>query len=552
MMNGVSKTFNENANNGLPQTDFTAYLAKKFNPATASKVVDALTGMGLPLPETNDEFFTGTDGCMLFLNKYGVVLRVEYADNEDSEWPGDRINDSGWVLQPIGTIQAGSALIEVCPGCHFEHGEASARFLEDRLYNQGVNFWDNDRNNIGLLPLKTSTFPDGVPVVIDRLATTRLSRPEQSVIEEWKAQAEEILAAQEMLYGPLRKAFATDIQSFWKLCEEGVSSGLLTTGWLEAHSDDKNPKRAIIVGEAYGQRLETVTTSAPAEKFTFMGWLDGKKQSAEPATEFPDTDFFLHVRERFGDKAALKVLEVFTNLHLPPPENAAEYMKSQDGYLMFLNEYGLVLRVEESDKPARVNDSPFVLNPLLSVDAGWAVVEICAGCHQENDKERIRETARYLRDLDYDFWDRKTSNVGRMPIKTPNFPEGVTVVIDRGAVGKLTDSTRSASLVLEYLWKLEDLKQEAARAEKELYQPLRNSFAHLWDNPTDEGAAEALWSLCRRYVAEGKLVAGWNAPQPVEVQNEKCDFGDNSKTPEAAQIAARYATAHKPKGPGPS
>ncbi len=290
-----------------------------------------------------------------------------------------------------------------------------------------------------------------------------------------------------------------------------------------------------------------------------MSFLSGifNKKAAAPV-KVPDTEFFHAVQGMFGDDACRKVAETFEGLQLPPPVKATEYLSSLDGFIVFLNEFGIVLRIEISDSDPdrsaiadRVENNPFILSPLLSVNAGSATVEICAGVHQEEDKGRIQDTADYLKNMDYRFWDRKFSNAGRLPVKTPHFPEGVTVVIDRGAVEDLSESTRSVRELLERVFKRDKIRQEVQRAQKELYQPIKKALALLWKNRGDASYAEAAWSLCRRYVAEGKLVAGWTAPQSEEAKNEKCDFGDNAKTPKAARVSAQYAASHASKGAQP-
>ncbi|MCE9506994.1 MAG: hypothetical protein K8R48_01585 [Alphaproteobacteria bacterium] len=125
----VSSEFNRGAVDKLPETAFCAFLTKKFDRATAVKVIESFKKMDLPPPQDEKEFLVGSDGCLVFLNKYGLVMRIETADLEDSKWGADRINDSGWILNPLATIDAGKAIVEICPGCHFEKETESRWFL---------------------------------------------------------------------------------------------------------------------------------------------------------------------------------------------------------------------------------------------------------------------------------------------------------------------------------------------------------------------------------------------------------------------------------------
>jgi hypothetical protein len=245
---GLSKgtsasAFNSRGGGSLCGTDFCAFLIQKFNRETAQRVLEIFEKMDVPAPQKQDEFLVGTEGCLVFLNKYAIVLRIEIADLEDSKWGADRINDSGWIIQPIASLNAGKAIIEICPGCHLGENLSHRTYLADHLQNQNINFWDSGISNVGKLPFKTPFFPDGVPVVIDRLAVIRLSRNAVPILEALKSQAEVAKKAQEELYGPLREAFAAawpeagKMRKFWSLCLRYVREGKLVGGWKKAERE---------------------------------------------------------------------------------------------------------------------------------------------------------------------------------------------------------------------------------------------------------------------------------------------------------------------------
>jgi hypothetical protein len=262
--------FNRGAVDKLPETDFCVFLTKKFDRATAVKVIDSFKKMNLPPPQDGKEFLVGAEGCLLFLNKYGLVMRIEISDSEDSKLGADRINDSGWIIRPLASLDAGKAIIELIPGSLFEKDEKMKWFLQEQLQNQNINFWDNFTDNIGRLPIRTPLFPEGVPVVIDRLAATRLFRNAEPVREALKAYAQEAMKAQEKLYAPLRRAFdkawpdARKMKKFWALCERGVQEGRLVAGWNEAKmGDDFKSQGAAQAAKHYEFRLKR---SIPPQK----------------------------------------------------------------------------------------------------------------------------------------------------------------------------------------------------------------------------------------------------------------------------------------------
>jgi hypothetical protein len=264
----LSKDFNDMANKDVPKTPFVAYLKSRFDDKTAEKVLEVFEKMGLPPPQLAEEFLPGTEGCLLFLSPYGLVMRIENREFEDGAWVPDRINNSGLVLNPVATIGAGEAIIELCPGCHLEKDYSNSERLRDRLRHENIDFWDLIEYNSGRLPVKTPSFPEGVPVVIDRLAVRKLSDSIKDVSQALKQAAQEAREAQKALYGPLKSAFrdawpdAEKLKTFWDMCRRYVREGKLIAGWNEAKEEAIlyggvcKPFRARKAAELYSERLK--------------------------------------------------------------------------------------------------------------------------------------------------------------------------------------------------------------------------------------------------------------------------------------------------------
>lgn len=238
---------------------FVSVLTSKFggDEATVNGVLDVMNKLGLPLPENHYEFLTGTEGALLFLTQYGVVLRIERHEHsgdddyfglyEASDFSFDRVDSSPWVLKPIATLTAGKAVIEICPGCRPESDINASRDLKGKLRDEGIYFWDEGVRNIGRLPVKTPSFPKGVPVVVDRLAVRNLTgdihpvakalNDVMGITRREEEKRREAAAAEEKLYGPLRKCFAAvetgekTMKDFWRLCEDYARQGKLVAGW---------------------------------------------------------------------------------------------------------------------------------------------------------------------------------------------------------------------------------------------------------------------------------------------------------------------------------
>jgi hypothetical protein len=267
----MEKEFNKTALR--PPTDFDSRLVKFFDAETHQSIISVLCGLQLPLPDTTDTFMSARDGALLFLDRYGIVIRIEKKPyTEDGIISRrQRMNNSAWILQPLASFDVGKAILEICPGCSPAADLQQCFAVRDGLAKENIKYWDVQLVNTGLLPFKTSGFPDGIPVVIDRLSVGRLD----SAVDIGRTFLSKI-NPQELLYAPLKNALRdawpqgqakTDpekIQGFWKLCEENLAKGVLTAGWKQPIKDNKNEPplkiesqvkklRASTIGEAYAK-----------------------------------------------------------------------------------------------------------------------------------------------------------------------------------------------------------------------------------------------------------------------------------------------------------
>ncbi|MCE9506992.1 MAG: hypothetical protein K8R48_01575 [Alphaproteobacteria bacterium] len=274
---GILKDFNGEAGGQEEGTAFLVYLRQTFDQNTAQKVAESFQKLGLPLPQDEKEFLMGTEGGLVFLNRYGMVIRIENSDSARSPFKADRINDSPWILQPLASIDAGKAIIELCPGCHFNDNSGDTAYLHDALLKEGHAFWDGGLDNVGLLPVKTPRFPEGIPIVIDRLAVRKLTESIDGVrlallnIEINDDEIREAAEAQERLYAPLRRAFDEGwldkgkMPRFWALCRECVQEGKLVAGWNEGAGfwgGSFKTSTAIESAKHYESRLQSWIFSA--------------------------------------------------------------------------------------------------------------------------------------------------------------------------------------------------------------------------------------------------------------------------------------------------
>jgi len=245
--------------------DFEGYLADKMNPETAKKVVDIFGKLQLPLPKKG-EFLEGTEGALVFLNRYGVVLRIEHKKPEFTD-NIVRLDNNPLVLRPIASIPAKDAIVEVVPGSHSDGSEKDSLKVKELLAKANVDYWDDGAHNIGLLPFKTPQFPNGIPVVIDRLAVAKFSerlKPVKVLLKALGLKSD----PQEALYGKLTEAFnaawrkgtaqvdAPKMAAFWRQAERSLKAGQLIAGWNEYRKDTYKIAEARREAKKYDAEIE--------------------------------------------------------------------------------------------------------------------------------------------------------------------------------------------------------------------------------------------------------------------------------------------------------
>lgn len=270
-----------------PVALFRETLAETFEDDTVAAILSAFEHLQLPLPEHNVEFIRAYEGAIFCSNDYGMVVRVEPIDEKIKMNNGapphvERIDDNPWILQPLGSVVAGDVIIEICPGVHTTDKTRDLDVLHDGLRRTGANFYDLSCTNAGRLPFVTSEFPDGVPVVIDRLAVKRLTASTRNIARALQTMKVGI-SPQRTLYSGLKRKFrrawpkgatAPDparMQEFWRAMREAKSKGLLVAGWNEKIDDTYKIVDARISATAYDQRLRKHFKSAAAKETPTTG-----------------------------------------------------------------------------------------------------------------------------------------------------------------------------------------------------------------------------------------------------------------------------------------
>jgi hypothetical protein len=251
--------FNENAADG--ETDFESYANAWFGRETTREIMGVLKKLGIAAPAYDDEYLNGTEGPLVLLNRYGLVLRIE---DKESEIGGKRIDGSAWAVPALVSIPAGQAVIELTPGGWPDENVETHRFLRTALDLEAVYLWDMKYSNFVRQTVKTEHFPEGAPGVSDRLAMTRMSSTLAEPNPDIQAMAAEVLEAREKLFAPLKQAFAegwddpAKMPAFWKMAEEYVRDGKLVAGWNDPALTQGKTQDAAKTAARYEERAKLV------------------------------------------------------------------------------------------------------------------------------------------------------------------------------------------------------------------------------------------------------------------------------------------------------
>lgn len=251
------------------------------------------------------------------------------------------------------------------------------------------------------------------------------------------------------------------------------------------------------------------------------------------------TDFTEDLIETFGAETANAVQMMYSLLCLPSPDGHDEYLTSQEGMIVLLSQFGLVIRIEAKEESLsyemgsgwqRVDDHPLVLQTLGSVDCGKALVEICPAVPVGLDQETLDLLAEDLKQDGINYHDKYGPNSGYII----NDGKKTPLVIDRLGVARLGEGRKSAQ---ELLQKHGDPQGK--------FQPLRDAFSHAINQPTMKSKRRSLqyfMNLCRQFKENGDLVCGWEKSP----DGRDANLGVDHKTLEAQHAARNYATKMTP------
>jgi hypothetical protein len=203
--------------------------------------------------------------------------------------------------------------------------------------------------------------------------------------------------------------------------------------------------------------------------------------------------------------------DYFTALGLPVPASRETFHTSDDGYIVFLDRFGMTLRLIR-DREHPLFDNPRILQPIASRRIGDLRADLYPGIYSDvSTFSSMRLRSRLLLN-GIDYWDALPRNGGYLPRTDGTGPDRHAVVLDAGACRKLNVGARAVMSLL----RLAGRPFAAApkpNPQDTLYKGLRDSFNAAWplesDRP-DPGKMQSFWDLCREEKTRGRLVTTWN------------------------------------------
>ncbi len=253
--------------------NFLEEIGLRYSMAAKSQTREIMSNLNLFLPK-NDEYLVGKEHLLVFLNPFGMVLRV-----------GDALPapEHDLILKPIKKVVLEKAVFEVLPGieCGISMHSRDLARLRQVFANEQYDFWDWDKtSNVGFLPAKASPFQGNIPVVLDRGAIRKADMTPGPRIKQFREAGEQVWrpvefrGVQDRIFAPFKAAIeaawpGNDAQidsrkmlDFWKLCRaeiqkrEQAGQGVLCNKWEDNNGGEEYFKtvQARTSSEVYGER----------------------------------------------------------------------------------------------------------------------------------------------------------------------------------------------------------------------------------------------------------------------------------------------------------
>jgi hypothetical protein len=206
-------------------------------------------------------------------------------------------------------------------------------------------------------------------------------------------------------------------------------------------------------------------------------------------------------RTNVGEEFASAAAHVLEALDLPDPQ-AGEFVDGTESRLVFLNDCGLVVRAGEKMKTpehARILAPLRATRPFQDAAGAEHVIEILPGAQAGiTDPFDRFELSQALKEDGINFWDAGWANCGYIPVASRAFPDGLPVVLDRGALKMYSAAPRERLKGAFGLAAAGDVPDQ-----KNIYASFHMAFGSAWPEgaPLPAGKLTGLLAACRADLA---------------------------------------------------
>lgn len=215
--------------------------------------------------------------------------------------------------------------------------------------------------------------------------------------------------------------------------------------------------------------------------------------------------------------------DAFARLDIPLP-GRGEYIETVDaGHLLFINQAGCTIRIQRTTPdapPSPPLDSEFVLQPLGRIDGPGLSLSVNPGLpspwgqdYERSITDDLRRLAAQLKQDNILFFDldARGDNIGYLPFASPDWPRGVPVVIDPGAIAALDARLDPLRALVEKTRAL--LGRNAATLPQAPVQQatLYGDLRHLFNTAlAKDGSMKDFWSECIETARMERLYPSWD------------------------------------------
>lgn len=198
----------------------------------------------------------------------------------------------------------------------------------------------------------------------------------------------------------------------------------------------------------------------------------------------------------YGNRAYTDLKGFFGKTGLPPPR-AQDYqaLHNNEGYLFFLNAVGLSCKITRDSVAHIKND--YIIQPIASYDMRSFRVEFFSGLECPVQNKDLTKLIAKLETYGIEMFDTQVLNAGYLPYKTKEFPRGVPVVLDIGAVYQNGIAPKGSG---------------KTPIQNKVYGDLKRAFKSALKEKTPRRCQASLnetWAHCAAMKADNKLTSSW-------------------------------------------